>query len=102
MKCGSQKIGTACRCTRCAALAETAKRLVDRNPPNGPDLRDLCDEIRPFVLREREERQPTRPCSLGGGNPSGETAIARSESQYNGGGDGPWHDNAVGAMEDGE
>ena len=102
MRCRFSQIGTCCRCCKCASLAWTAKRLVDRDPPCGPDLRDLCAAIRPFVLAERESRQPTRQPSLGGGNPSGETAIARSESQYNGGGDGPWHDNAVGAMEDGE
>lgn len=102
MMCRFSTIGAACRCRKCASLAWTAKRLVDRDPPHGPDLRDLCEAIRPFVLKERESRKPTRPGSLGGGNPSGETAISRGDFQYNGGGDGPWHENAVGSMEDGE
>jgi len=100
MKCIYRTVGAKCRCEECAALADTAKRLVDRFPPTGPDLRDLCQAIRPFVLAERDSRMPM-PGHPGGGVPSGETAISRGESQYDGSA-GPWHDNAVGAMEDGE
>lgn len=87
-----------CLCTGCVAMTKVAARLVDR----GADLRDIRDEYRPFVLAERESRQPTRVYGIGGGHPNGETAIARGQEQYEGGGAGPWHENAVGAMEDGE
>ena len=53
MMCRFSTIGAACRCPGRAGPAWTAKRLVDRDPPHGPDLRDLCEEIRPFVLSER-------------------------------------------------
>jgi len=87
-----------CLCTGCVAMTKVAVRLVDR----GADLRDIREDYRPFVLAEREKRNPTFGGVLGGGNPNGETAISLSEHQYEGGGNGPWHENAVRAMEDGE
>ena len=88
-----------CPCVGCVSFRQTAKLLVDR----GSDLRDLHDYIRPFVLAERDSRMTTRPYSvrIGGGNPNGETAIALGEDQYEGGGAGPWHENAIRALEDG-
>ena len=88
----------ACMCTSCCAMKDIAARLVDR----GADLRDIREEYRPFVLAEREKRNPTFGGVLGGGNPNGETAIARGQDQYEGGGAGPWHENAIRALEDGE
>lgn len=87
-----------CLCTGCVAMTKVAARLVDR----GADLRDIREDYRSFVLAEREKRNPTCGGVLGGGNPNGETAIARGQDQYEGGGAGPWHENAVRAMEDGE
>ena len=86
-----------CPCSRCFEKRETASRLVDR----GADLRDIRKEYRPFVLAERDKRGPIGAYAIGGGNPNGETAIARGEDQYEGGGVGPWHENAVRALEDG-
>jgi len=83
-----------CLCTPCHEMREIAVRLVDR----GVDLRDLVEEIRPFVLAEREKRNPARPQNLNGGP----TVKAHGGAgDYGEGEDSPWHENAVGAMEDG-
>ena len=97
MKCRLHtQVRTACPCKQCEQRRWVASRLVDREA----DLRDIREDLRPFVLAEREKRNPTR-VPIGGGNPNGETAISLQESQYEGR-TGPWHDNAVGSMEDGE
>lgn len=90
--------GPLCDCESCDMLRTIAVRLVN----NKADLRDIHEEYRPFVLAEREKRNPTSGGVLGGGIPNGESAIARAEQQYEGGGNGPWHENAVRALEDGE
>lgn len=91
--------GPLCDCENCDMLRNIAVRLVNTKA----DLRDIHEEYRPFVLAEREKRNPTSSShGRGGGNPNGETAIARAQEQYEGGGAGPWHENAVRAMEDGE
>lgn len=84
-----------CMCTSCCAMKEIAERLVDR----GADLRDIREEYRPFVLAEREYRNPARPQNLNGGP---YTVTHGGKGQYAEGEDSPWHENAVRAMEDSE
>lgn len=48
-KCQYATVRANCMCDACMARYDTAKRLVAR----GADLRDLVDEIRPFVLKVR-------------------------------------------------
>jgi len=84
-----------CLCTPCAGLKEIAVRLVDRDA----DLRDLVEHIRPFVLAEREKRKPARPQNLSGGSV---VKTHGGKGDYGEGEDSPWHENAIGAMEDGE
>lgn len=85
-RCQYAKVGTCCRCDKCAGRLLTAQRLVDRGPV---DLRDLEPYMRPWVLAVREER--CTPI----GNGSGGCAGPREEE-----GAGPWHENAVGDLED--
>jgi hypothetical protein len=83
-----------CPCKDCQAALDTAERLVDREA----DLRDLEPAYRPFVLHIRERRRPTRTPS---GGVSSRPRPGGAE-RYDEGEDSPWHENAVGYMEDGE
>lgn len=83
-----------CPCTACHELRETAVRLVDRDA----DLRDLVACVRPFVLAEREKRNPARPQNLSGGS---YTVTHSGKGEYGEGEDSPWHENAVRELEDG-
>lgn len=86
--------GPWCGCQNCDMLRTIAVRLVNNNA----DLRDIREEYRPFVLAERERRNPARPQNLGG---SSYTVTHGGKGQYAEGEDSPWHENAIRALEDG-
>lgn len=87
-------LGTSCVCSKCEHKRALVVTIMDKNPD--VDLRDLQEELRPFVLEERTKRFPTN--TPHGGQSS---IIKRGEGLYDDGEDSPWHENAVRELEDG-
>jgi len=87
-------LGTLCGCSECDEKRALVAAIMERNPD--VDLRDLNEELRPFVLEERTKRFPTNPPSGGASS-----IIKRGEGLYEEGEDSPWHENAVRELEDG-
>lgn len=84
VKCQFAKIGTACICEECVVDALIAAELVDR----GVLLTAVPAQMRPWMLKVREERSRIRSPGAGG--------VAGPVDDDG----GPWHENAVGELED--
>lgn len=84
MRCSFAKVGTDCLCVACIERNAAAERMVDR----GVDMRDVVPSFRPWILKVREERTRIRSAGVGGCSGPVETD------------GGPWHENAVGELED--
>lgn len=88
-------LGTCCGCSECEKKRALVASIMERNPD--VDLRDLHEDLRPFVLEERTKRFPTNTPHGGASSPT----FKKGEGLYEDGEDSPWHENAVHELEDG-